>query len=61
MAVQVFKMLANGMGGLDLAGVPLMCEWLGIEDIDGLLHRLFVLKSSNRNKTEDHGTGNTEH
>jgi hypothetical protein len=49
------------MGGVDWGGVPLMCEWLGVEDVDGLLHRLIVLKSSTREKPEDHGTGNPQH
>lgn len=38
-------MLANGMGGLDWAGLPLVCTWLGVTDIDGLLHRIAVIKA----------------
>lgn len=40
--------LANGMGGIDWAGLPLVVEWLGITDIDGLLHRITVIKSHKR-------------
>jgi hypothetical protein len=32
------------MGGIDWAGLPAVCAWLGIEDIDGLLLRLAVIK-----------------
>lgn len=38
-------MLANDMGGLDWAGLPLVCTWLGVTDIDGLLHRIAVIKA----------------
>lgn len=37
-------LLANGMGGLDWAGLPLVASWLGVTDLDGLLARLEVIK-----------------
>lgn len=37
-------MLANGMGGLDWAGLPLAAAYYGIEDVEGLVHRLLVIK-----------------
>lgn len=37
-------MLANGMGGLDWSGLPLAVALLGITDVEGLLHRLQVIK-----------------
>jgi hypothetical protein len=33
-------MLANGMGGLDWAGFPIVVAHLGITDVEGLLDRL---------------------
>lgn len=43
-------MVANGMGGIDWAGLPAVAAWLGIDDIDGLMHRLSVIKT---HKTDD--------
>lgn len=37
-------MLSNGMGGIDMSGLPLVCEWLGIADIDGLLMRMETIR-----------------
>ena len=45
MAFRAYSLLSNGMGGLDWAGLPLVCEWLGVTDVDGLLHRLAVIKA----------------
>lgn len=50
MAFKVFKLLANGMGGLDWAGLPIVAGLLGIADIDGLIHRLTVIKIHRPNK-----------
>lgn len=44
MASQVQAMLANGMGGLDWASLPLACAYFGVRDVEGLIHRLLVLK-----------------
>lgn len=41
----MYRALATGHGGIDWAGLPLMIEWLGIDDIDALLARLLVLKT----------------
>jgi hypothetical protein len=37
-------MLSNGMGGLDWAGLPLVCRMLGVDDMDALVHDLMVIK-----------------
>lgn len=50
MAFRVARMLKNGMGGFDLAGLPLVCAWLGIEDVDGLLLRIEAI--ANHRKVE---------
>ena len=38
-------MLSNGMGGMDWAGLPIVAELLGIDDIDALVHRLMTIKA----------------
>lgn len=45
LAMRTWNMLANGMGGLDWAGLPLAVALFGINDVDGLLHRLQVIKA----------------
>ena len=44
-AFRAYSLLANGMGGLDWAGLPTVCAWLGVQDVDGLLWRLSLIKS----------------
>ena len=46
-------MLANGMGGLDWAGLPLACAYYGVADIDALVHRLMVIKLHRAAKDDD--------
>jgi len=45
LAMRVWNMLANGMGGLDWSGMPLAVALYGITDVEGLLHRLQVIKA----------------
>lgn len=45
MALTVFNIIKNGHGGLDFAGLPLVCEWLGVNDVAALLQRLVVIKT----------------
>lgn len=45
LAMRCWNLLANGMGGIDWAGLPLAVEWLGVTDVDGLIHRLQVIKA----------------
>ena len=44
-ALKAWNLLANGSGGIDFAGLPLVAEWLDITDIDGLLTRLAVIRT----------------
>lgn len=44
MAIQAFNLLANGMGGVDWAGLDVVVEMLGVRDVEGLVHRIGVLK-----------------
>lgn len=43
-AIRVHAMLSNGMGGYDWAGLPLMVEWIGVQDVEGLLARLHAIR-----------------
>lgn len=43
-AIQAWNALTNGTGGIDWAGLPLVAELLGIDDLEDLLHRLLVIK-----------------
>jgi hypothetical protein len=52
MAIRTYNMLANGMGGLDWAGLPLACAYLGVRDVEGLIDRLLVIKQHNPDRTE---------
>lgn len=45
MAITAFNFLANGSGGVDWAGFELVVGMLGIEDIEGLVHRLLIIKT----------------
>lgn len=39
-----WNLVAN-MGGIDWSGLPAVCAWLGIDDLDGLIARLLVIKA----------------
>lgn len=43
-AVRAFGMLSNGMGSIDWAGLMIVVELLEIDDIDGLVRRLEIIK-----------------
>lgn len=59
----MFNLLANGMGGIDWAGLPLVCGWLGVQDAEGLMQRLALIKAHRKadEKDQPHGTGNAQH
>lgn len=59
----MFNLLADGNGGLQWAGLPLVCGWLGVRDVEGLMQRLALIKLHRKDKTEDtiDGTGNSQH
>lgn len=40
------------MGGVDWAGLPIVVEWLGIQDVDGLLFRMSVIKNHQASRGE---------
>ena len=39
------------MGGLNWQALPLICGWLGVQDVEGLMHRLAQIKT-HRKATE---------
>ncbi|WKB52313.1 hypothetical protein [Eleftheria terrae] len=44
-ALTAWSHLSNGAGGIDWAGLPVVVELLGITDVEGLIHRLHVIKT----------------
>jgi hypothetical protein len=44
-AFRAYRLLANGMGGIDWSGLPLVCAWLGVRDVEAFLHRLEVIQA----------------
>ncbi|MCB1901794.1 MAG: hypothetical protein KDH16_21065 [Rhodocyclaceae bacterium] len=49
-AITVYSMLSNGMGGIDWAGFPIVAALLEIDDIDGLVRRLHIIKTHKPDK-----------
>ncbi len=43
--MQVFNAVANGMGGIQWGDVPLFAAVYGVQDVEGLIDRLLVLKT----------------
>lgn len=41
----MFNLLSNGMGGIDWAGLPVAVTLFGVRDVEGLMHRLALIKS----------------
>lgn len=48
MAVRVFNVLYDGMGGLNWQGLEMWAAKLGVDDIDDLLTRLEIIKMHKR-------------
>ncbi len=44
-AIQIWNMLCNGMGSIDWSGLPFAVEWLGVDDVEGLVEGLMTIKS----------------
>lgn len=53
LAVRAWNLLATGMGSFDWAGLPAVCELLGIADVELLIHRLQVIKHHKPNAQDD--------
>lgn len=52
-AILVWNALANGMGGLDWAGLDIQVALHGIEDVEALCDALLVIKTRRHRKDED--------
>jgi len=52
-AFKVHAMLANGMGGYDWSGLPYACAYHGVRDVEGLLHRLTLIRCHQPPKEEN--------
>lgn len=59
-AMRVWNFLATGMGGVEWCSLPLALDYYGISDVDGLIHRLLVIKHHKRPDAGDAPT-QTEH
>lgn len=44
MVVRAWNYLADGSGGIDWGGLPLVAELLGVDDIAALMHGLVAIK-----------------
>lgn len=53
-----FGLLSNGMGGIDWAGLNHVCDWLGVQDVYGLLWRMSVIRAHLK-KRENEETNST--
>jgi hypothetical protein len=54
MAVRAFNMLANGRGGIDWAGLPVVSAFLAVDDVEALIDDLETLVT---HKPETKGGG----
>lgn len=45
LAIEGFSMLANGMGGIDWAGLPMVSALLGVHDIEAFARHLMTIKA----------------
>jgi hypothetical protein len=45
LALKAWGFLANGSGGIEWSGLPVVAAHLGITDLDGLMHRLYTLRT----------------
>jgi hypothetical protein len=43
-AFDAFRLMSNGMGGLDWAALPLAVARYGVRDVAGLIDRLLTIK-----------------
>lgn len=44
LALAAYNLLANGMGGIDWAGLDVVVELLGIDDVEALIEALLCIR-----------------
>jgi hypothetical protein len=57
LAIKAWNLLSNGMGGLEWAGLPYVCELLGIDEPEVLMARLLTIRAHRKpdnNEDRDH-------
>ena len=53
LAIECWNFLSNGMGGVDWSGFDLFCAYRGVDDIEGLIDRLIVIRSHDPSKDKE--------
>jgi hypothetical protein len=53
LAIKAWNFLSNGMGGMDAAGLPFVCEWLGFEDPELLAEALLCIRLHGAKKSDE--------
>lgn len=43
-AFLLYRLMANGMGGVDWSGLPFLCGWLGLQDVEAVMQRLVMIR-----------------
>lgn len=52
-SIKAYNLLSNGMGGIDWAGLDVVVEMLGIEDVEALIEALLCIRlRPRRSETE---------
>jgi hypothetical protein len=52
-AIRAWNALNNGMGGIDWAGLPMVCAMLEVENVETLVERMLVIKGHKPPKDDD--------
>jgi hypothetical protein len=50
-ALEVWRLVSNGMGGMDAAWLPYAVALHEVDDVEGLIRRLTLIKSHRPNKS----------
>jgi hypothetical protein len=58
LAIKGFNLLTNGMGGMDWAGLPVVVELLGIDDVEQFLWNILTIRSDPGDEDDDQPEGN---
>jgi hypothetical protein len=50
--MNIYALAANGSGGLNWEAVPMLAAWVGVQDVEGLMHRLAVIRLHRKPETK---------